>query len=87
MLENAIRPQPPKPFRRDRLEPWTFPLLEPDGLAEGVGDDEDVGEQDRRVELEPPERLQRYLSGELRIVAEIEEASPTFSRMARYSGR
>jgi hypothetical protein len=28
------------------------------GLAEGVGDDEDDGEQDRRVELEAPERLQ-----------------------------
>jgi hypothetical protein len=58
MLDHAIRAQPPQPLRSDRLEPCTFPLLEMNGLAEGVGDDEDDGEQDRRVELEAPERLQ-----------------------------
>ena len=36
---------------------------------------EDVGEQDRRVEAEAPDRLQRHLGGQRRRVAQIEEAA------------
>ena len=57
----------------DRIETRAFPFDETDILPEGVRHDEDVGEQDRCVEAEPPDRLQGHLGGEVRIVAEVEE--------------
>ena len=57
----------------DRLEARPFALLEADALAERVGDDENVGEQDRRVEAETADRLQRRLGRQRRRVAEVEE--------------
>ena len=41
-----------------RLELRTLALLEPDFLAERIGHHQDVGEDDRGIEPEPPDRLQ-----------------------------
>ena len=49
-------------------------------------DDEDVGEQDRGVEAEAADRLQRHLGGKLRRVAEVEEGAG-LRAVSRYSGR
>ncbi len=43
--------------------------------AEGLGHQQDVGEEDRRVEVVAADRLQRHLGGEIGGVAEIEEAA------------
>ena len=48
----------------DRIEPRAFAALERDLLAERVGDDENIGEKDRRVEAETADRLQRRLDGQ-----------------------
>ena len=42
-------------------------------------DDQDVGEQDRGVEAEAADRLQRHLLGEPRSVAEVEERARLFA--------
>ncbi len=57
------------------LELRAFAFLEPDFLAERVGNHEDVGEDDRRIEAEATDRLQRDLDGLFRRVAEFEERS------------
>jgi hypothetical protein len=49
---------------------------------ERVRHDEDVGKQDRRIEAEAADRLQGDLDGEVGIVAEVEEASGAFTRLA-----
>ena len=51
----------PATVRRDRLETRPLAGLETDGLTERMGDDENVAEQDRRVEAETPDRLQGRL--------------------------
>src|SRR5476649_482198 len=56
-----------------RLELGTFADLEPDFLTESVGDHEDIGENDRGIEAEALDRLQRDLDSLLRRVAEFEE--------------
>ncbi len=61
--------------RIQRVEPGTFADLEPDGTAERVGDHQNVREDDRGIEVEAPDRLQRYFGGEFRGEAEIEEAA------------
>src|SRR5690606_10197150 len=63
-------------------------FLEAKVPAQGMRHDEDVGEQDRSVEAETPDRLQRHLDGEIGIVADVEEASrflanlPVFGEIA-----
>ena len=42
-------------------------------LSQRVGDDEDVGEDNRRVEVEPAQGLQRYLRGAFGVEAQIQE--------------
>ena len=44
-------------------------------LAQRIRHHQDVGEQDRRVEAEAPDRLQRHLGGQRRRVAQLEEAA------------
>ena len=44
--------------------------------------DEDVREQDRGVEAEAPDRLQRDLGGAARVVAEIEERAGLGAQLA-----
>ena len=58
----------------DRLEPRPLALDESHFLAKRIGHDQDVGKQDRRVETEAPDRLQRHLGRQLGRVAQIEEA-------------
>ena len=49
-------------------------------LAERLGDHEDVGEDDGRIEREAPERLQRDLGGEFRRAHHFEEGVPGLQR-------
>ena len=58
-----------------RLEPRAFAGLEPHAAAERMRHHQDVGEQDRGVEAEAADRLQRDFGGELRREAEVEECS------------
>ena len=60
---------------RDRFEARSFALDEPQLLAESLRDDEDVGEQDRSVEAEAANRLERDLGSKLGIVAQRQEAA------------
>ena len=50
---------------------WSFAFDEAHRLAERVGHDEDVGEQDRGVEAVAADRLQRHLGGQRRRVAQV----------------
>ncbi len=80
-LEHRRQPRPIRGFVElfeilavgDGVEPRPLAGLEADALPESVGQHEDVGEQDRRVEAEAPNRLQGRLDGEPRRVAKIEE--------------
>ncbi len=56
-----------------RVELRSLALLEPDFLAERVGDHQDVGKDDRRIEPEAPDRLQGHLDRLVRRVAEFEK--------------
>ena len=60
------------------IELRTFPGLEANRLAQGIGDDEDVGKKDRGIELEPPQRLQRYFGSQFGRIAKIEKAAGLF---------
>ncbi len=51
--------------------PFAFDELDP--LPERIRHDQNVGEDDGRVEIEPSQRLQRYFGRELWIAAKIEE--------------
>jgi len=70
--------------RQDRA----LALAEGDGATERVGDDQDVGEQDRRIEAIAPQRLQRHFRGEGGRVAKVQEAAglgprcPVFGKVA-----
>ena len=63
--------------RRDPegIELRTLAHHKPHRLAERMRNHQDVGEQDRRVEPEAPDRLQRHLGGELRRETQIEETA------------
>ena len=60
--------------RRHRREPRALALDEDELRAQRVRHQQDVGEEDGRVEAVAADRLQRHLGGELRRVAEVEEA-------------
>ena len=64
-------------FRRriQGIELWAFADLEPDRAAERVGNDQNVREDDRGIEVEAADRLQRHFCGKFRIEAEIEKAA------------
>ena len=57
-------------------------------LPQRVRDDQDVGKQDRPVEAETPDRLQRHLGGGRAVIDQIEEAAlfrpqcPIFGKIA-----
>ena len=61
--------------RIQRIEPRAFAGLEPHLAAERVGNDENVGEDDRGIEVETPDRLQRHFGGKFRREAQIEKAA------------
>ena len=50
----------------ERFKPRTFARFEANAATERVRNDQNIGEQNRRVETEPTDRLQRNLSGKLR---------------------
>ena len=58
-----------------RVEPRAFAHLETHRTPERVGNHQNVGEDDRGIEAEAPDRLQRDLGGEIRVEAEIEETA------------
>ena len=61
--------------RIQRIEPRAFADLEPHRTAERIGDHKDVREDDRGVEMEAADRLQRDLGGVIRREAQIEKAA------------
>ncbi len=58
----------------DRIHRGTFALEEADVAAERIRDRQDVGEDDRGVEAEAADRLERRLDRHLRRIAEMQEA-------------
>jgi hypothetical protein len=73
--------------RADRtLELRAFAVSEVQAEAHRIGHGEDVGKQDRGVELEPRQRLQRDLAGQFRGLGQARKL-PARARVARYSGR
>ena len=68
--------------RIQRIEPRAFAGLEAHGAAERIGDHENIGEDDRGIEIETADRLQRHLGGILRREAEIEKAAGLGAQLA-----
>src|SRR5262249_48390664 len=67
-------PQPSEAlWLANRIEPRSVTAFEAYRLSERLRHHQDVGEQDRGIEPEPPHRLQGDLGGELRREAEFEE--------------
>ncbi len=72
----------------ERIEARAFADLEPHIASERVGDDENIREDDRGVEVEAADRLQRHFGGEFGREAQIEEAAgfgadfPVFRQIA-----
>ena len=58
-----------------RLEFWPFALDERNLLSERIRDDQNIGEDDCCVEIEPAQGLERYFCGECWIEAKIEEGA------------
>ena len=74
MVQRApVLPQPGNALNAHRIEDGPFARFEAYGLAQCIGDDENVGEEDGRIEIETPQGLQRYLGGEIGRIAELEE--------------
>ena len=59
--------------RRQGAQPRALTGFEPDLLAQGLGDQQDVGEDDGGVHREPPHGLQGRLGGHFRVEAEGDE--------------
>src|SRR5690242_1510038 len=68
--------------RIQRIEPWAFARLEAYRTAERIGEDENIGKDDGRVEMKAADRLQRDLGGELRCEAEVEKAAGPGAELA-----
>src|SRR5690625_2739709 len=64
------------------LETWAVPLLEPNLLPQGVGNDEDVGKENGRIEAKAADRLQGDLARQFRVVAEVEETACLAAHLA-----
>ncbi len=58
----------------------TFALGEVQTEAHRVRNRQDVGEQNRRVEIETAQRLQGYLAGELGVFAQVEKTACLLAR-------
>ena len=61
--------------RIQRIELWAFADLEPHRAAERIRDHQNVGEDDRGIEVEAADRLQRHFSGEFRRETQVEKAA------------
>jgi hypothetical protein len=74
--EVAVPRQRPDLLRRlQGIEPRPFADLEPDRTAQRVGDQENIREDDRGIEVEAADRLERHLGGIFRREAQIEKAA------------
>jgi len=66
-----------EPVDRGRARQWRkdrpLPLLERERIPERPGQNQDVAEQDRRIETEAPDRLKRHLRREIRRRAQRDE--------------
>ena len=51
------------------IEPGSFALDKSDALTERIGNDQDIGEQDRGIEAVAADRLQRHLGSKLGRIA------------------
>src|SRR5436190_11680085 len=81
--EIGLGSQPRHLLRRiQRIEPRAFAGLEAYGAAERIGNDEDVGKDDRGIEVETADRLQRHFGGIFRRKAQIEEAARLGAQLA-----
>ncbi len=49
--------------------------FEPQILPERMGDNENVGKEDRAIETEAPDRLERDLAGGIAVIAKLEETA------------
>ena len=58
----------------ERGQSRALPLVEPDIGAERIGHHQDIGEEDRCVEIEPANRLEGHLLCMNRVVAQLEES-------------
>ena len=58
-----------------RIKPRAFADLEPNIATERVGDDQNIREDDRGIEVEAADRLQRHFGGEFGREAQIEKAA------------
>ncbi len=67
---------------RQRLQLRSLAHRESHGLAQGMRNDQDIREQDRRVESKAADRLQGDLGGHFRIEAELEERTGLCSQRA-----
>src|SRR5690606_13142190 len=52
MFKHTLWLQYPKRFWRERVEQWTFTGFEAYRLTQGIGDHQDIGEQDRSIKSE-----------------------------------
>ena len=57
----------------NRIEPRSFAVFKDDALTKSVSHDENIGEQDRGVEAETPDRLQGRLRRQGGRIAKIEK--------------
>ena len=71
----------------DRIEPRTFAGDERHRLAERMRHHQDIREQDRGIETEAPDRLQRHFGRKLGIETQDRGSRRPFRAPARYSGR
>ena len=60
--------------RIERIEPWAFAGFETDIAPERVGDDENIREDDRGIEVEAADRLQGHFGSEFGCEAQVEES-------------
>jgi len=83
LVKSALGRQRPDLVRRiQRIEPRPFADLETDRAAQRVGDHQDIREDDRGVEVEAADRLQRHLGGEFRRETQVEKAAGSGAQFA-----
>src|SRR5580693_2635345 len=66
----------------DRVEARAVAAFKADALTQRVRQDENVGEQDRRVEAEPADRLKRRLNRQRGVIAKIEKCRGLLPKIA-----
>ena len=75
VILNAIRLQGEDAVGVDRVEPRSVAFLEADVAIKRIGNDEDVGKEDGRIESIAADRLERDFRRQLGRIAQVEETS------------